>query len=121
MSDAALIGARVLLVEDESLVAMLGEDVLIEAGCEVTVAMRLAEALAAVEATRFDFAILDVNLGDATSYPVAEALSARRIPFAFATGYAAKGLANGFSACPCVQKPYGPQELVAAARALLAH
>ncbi|EYD72257.1 response regulator [Limimaricola hongkongensis] len=117
--DETLQGIRVLFVEDESLVAMLGEDVLSEAGCEVTVAMRLSEALRAAEEIAFDVAILDVNLGNETSYPVAERLARDNTPFIFATGYAAAGLPGAFAAHRCVQKPYDPDQLLAAARAAL--
>jgi DNA-binding response OmpR family regulator len=58
-------GRRVLLVEDESLVAMLVEDMLLDLGCEVVVAMRLDKALEHVRTRAFDLAVLDVNLGDA--------------------------------------------------------
>lgn len=119
MGSGTLTGIRVLFVEDESLVAMLGEDVLSDAGCEVTVAMRLSEALRAVEEIEVDVAILDVNLGNETSYPVAARLIERRVPVVFATGYAAAGLANGYASHPCVQKPYDPGQLLAAARAAL--
>lgn len=119
MGEVGLDGVRVLLVEDESLVAMLGEDVLTEAGCSVTVAMRLSDALHAVDQGELDVAILDVNLGNETSYPVAERLTQRDIPFVFATGYAAAGLAGGFATHRCVQKPYDPSQLLAAARAAL--
>lgn len=119
MASVDLNGVRVLLVEDESLVAMLGEDVLSAAGCAVTVAMRLHEALRAATEVEIDVAILDVNLGNETSYPVAAQLKKRRIPFVFATGYAAAGLANGYASHHCVQKPYDPVQLIAAACAAL--
>ncbi|WP_282026166.1 response regulator [Limimaricola cinnabarinus] len=119
MGSGGLDGARVLLVEDESLLAMLGEDVLSEAGCEVTVAMRLSEALRVLAEIEFDVAILDVNLGNETSYPVAEQLARRKIPFIFATGYAAAGLSGGYATHRCVQKPYDPDQLLMAAEAAL--
>ncbi|MCZ4260024.1 MULTISPECIES: response regulator [Limimaricola] len=119
MGSGELTGVRVLLVEDECIVAMLGEDVLSEAGCRVTVAMRLSEALRAAEESDLDVAILDVNLGNETSYPVAELLEERKIPFIFATGYASAGLAGSYAKHPCVQKPYDPGQLLAAARAVI--
>ncbi len=119
MTERELAGRKVLLVEDESLVAMLGEDVLSDAGCRVTVAMRLKEAMRIASEAELDLAILDVNLGNETSYPVAQILTDREIPFVFATGYAAAGLAEYYATHQCVQKPYGPHELIAAARSLL--
>ncbi|MBB3711638.1 CheY-like chemotaxis protein [Limimaricola variabilis] len=110
-----------LFVEDESILAMLGEDVLSEAGCAVIVAMRLNEAMQIARESEIDLAIIDVNLGNETSYPLAEWLKTRGIPFVFATGYAKAGLSPGFAAYSCVQKPYDPDQLIAAARGALAH
>lgn len=104
-------GCRVLLVEDESLVAMLAEDMLLDFGCEVATAMRLEQALAHLAADEFDLAVLDVNLGETRSYPVADLLSARGIPFLFATGYGLEGLENAYQAVPVVQKPYQQEQV----------
>jgi len=101
-----LSGRRVLLVEDESLVAMLAEDMLTDLGCEVVVAMRLDKALDLARAGTFDAAVLDVNLGDARSYPVADVMFEREIPFLFATGYGVKGLEPTYRDVPVLQKPY---------------
>lgn len=101
-----LAGRRVLLVEDESLVAMLAEDMLLDLGCEVVVAMRLDKALAHAQAEDFDLAVLDVNLGDARSYPVADLLLERCTPFLFATGYGQHGLDAAYRTVPVLQKPY---------------
>ncbi len=101
-----LVGRRVLLVEDESLVAMLAEDMLLDLGCEVTVAMRLDKALGLVRSESFDIAVLDVNLGDARSYPVADLLHESGTPFLFATGYGQKGLEGSYRNVPVLQKPY---------------
>lgn len=80
--------ARVLIVEDEPLIAMMIEDFCEEIGHEVTgAAETVAEALAATEAGGFDVAILDLHLrGDEQAWPVADALAARGIPFVLATG-----------------------------------
>lgn len=99
-------GRRVLLVEDESLVAMLAEDMLLDLGCEVVVAMRLDRALDHARTERFDLAVLDVNLGDARSYPIADMLFENGTPFLFATGYGKQGLDAAYQAVPVVQKPY---------------
>lgn len=81
-------GLTVLLVEDESMVSMLAEDVFLDAGCVVLLAMRLREALEIARTEKLDFAVLDVNLGGGdTSYPVAELLEEREVPYMFATGY----------------------------------
>ena len=107
-----LAGRRVLLVEDESLVAMLAEDMLLDLGCEVAVAMRLGRALDMARSEAFDLAVLDVNLGDARSYPVADLLFESGTPFLFATGYGQQGLEGNYRGVPVLQKPYqaGPME-----------
>ena len=87
---AVLEGIRVLVVEDEFLVATLIEDMLMAAGCIVAGPIpRLSEALDAVDRGTFDAAVLDVNLAGDRIYPVADALSRRNVPFVFVTGYSA--------------------------------
>lgn len=109
----------VLLVEDESIVSMLAEDVLQDAGYKVLLAMRLDEAMRIAVDAQFDVAVLDVNLGGGeTSYPVAEILHRRGIPFVFATGYDRAGLNNKFSDCRLLQKPYAPPRLLSELAAL---
>lgn len=117
-----LSGMRVLLVEDESLVSMLAEDILAEAGCEVVLAMRLEEGLHLAASERFDLAVLDINLGGGqTSYPIARLLMDRAIPFAFASGYGHQALSTDLQKHPMVQKPYTPATLLdGVARALSA-
>jgi CheY-like chemotaxis protein len=80
---------RVMVVEDEGLVAMMLEDLLEDLGCEVALsAAAVNPALAWIEAGGVaDAALLDVNLGGELVFPVAEALAARGVPFAFTTGY----------------------------------
>lgn len=102
----SLQGRRVLIVEDESLVAMLAEDMLIDLGCEVVVSMRLDKALLQARTQQFDMAVLDVNLGDARSYPIADVLFERSIPFVFATGYGRHGVDRNYQGVPVLQKPY---------------
>jgi CheY-like chemotaxis protein len=98
---------RILVVEDEGMVAMLIEDMLIELGHEVgAIASRLDEAVRLAKADTFDFAIIDVNLDGRPSYAVAETLEVRRIPFAFATGYDAQGIDARFAAVPRLAKPF---------------
>lgn len=118
---AKLQGRTVLLVEDESLVSMLAEEVLIEAGAEVVVATRLPRALEIAHETPIDCAILDVNLGYGdTSYPVAEVLRARDIPFIFASGYGADAGDPDFGDRPVVHKPFEPATLLSVLQSCLA-
>jgi CheY-like chemotaxis protein len=99
-----LAGLRLLVVEDEALVAMLIEDLLRDLGCTVVGPVgSVARALALLRREAIDGALLDVNLGKERSYPVADALAARGVPFVFLTGYAE---IDGSHAAACVlQKP----------------
>ena len=122
---AELVGLKVLVVEDEALVAMLLEDMLTDHGCEVVgAASRLSQALELVgdPSLDFDAAILDVNLGGDPIFPVAEALAARGAPFVFATGYGAAGLPDSWRDRPTLQKPFSHHDVGRAlAEAVAAH
>jgi DNA-binding response OmpR family regulator len=103
---------RVLIVEDEFLVAMLLEDLLSEMGHRVVACVaQVDEATKLADEADIDFAILDINLGGVKSFPVAEILRRRRIPFMFATGYGTDGLAREYHNELTVRKPYEPREL----------
>lgn len=103
---------RVLVVEDEYLVAMLVEEMLEGFGYEVAqVAATLEAALNAATNASFDVAILDINLNGNPSAPVAEVLTARGIPFIFATGYGSAGLDNRYAGTPTLQKPFYEDDL----------
>jgi CheY-like chemotaxis protein len=109
---ASLAGKRVLVVEDEALIAMLAEEMLAEIGCvHHATAPTLGTALPLVEAGGFDVALLDVNVARERVFPVADALAARSIPFAFASGYGEDGLPEAYAAWPLIGKPYSVQDL----------
>jgi CheY-like chemotaxis protein len=113
---------RVLIVEDESLVAMLVEDMLVDAGFSVTqILSALPDALACVEAQpeSFDVAILDVNLGGAPIFPLAEALAEAGKPFVFATGYGAGSLPPAWRGRPTLQKPFNAHDAIEALHTVL--
>lgn len=98
---------RVLVVEDEMLVAMLVEDLLGELGFEVAaICTHLDEALRLAASEMVDFVVLDVNLDGKRSFPVADILRARGIPFVFATGYGAKALEAEYANVPTLAKPF---------------
>lgn len=105
----ALTGLRVLVVEDEPIVAMCLEDQLEELGC-ITVgpAATLAAGLSLAEKAPIDAAILDINLAGERSDIIAELLRKRGIPFAFASGYGAAP--EGFSV-PLIGKPYRTDDI----------
>ena len=105
-------GKRVMVVEDEALVAMVESDALTELGYEVAGPFsRLAEAHAAVESGNIAAAILDINLAGTLVYPVAEALTARGIPFVFVTGYGTESVDARFAQVPVLQKPIEREQL----------
>lgn len=105
-------GLRVLLVEDENLVALLLEDMLAELGHTVVGPVaRLDKALETVQREAFDVAILDVNINGEEAYPIAEALVARGVPFIFSTGYGKKSLSAAYSDRPALQKPFQRHDL----------
>lgn len=105
---------RVLVVEDEALVAMLVEDALIDAGFDIIgPAATVEEALRLLERERPDAVVLDLNLAGETSTPVADALAARGIPYVIATGYGAAGLPDGHRGATVLAKPYDPSDLTA--------
>ncbi|MGH7056990.1 MAG: response regulator [Gammaproteobacteria bacterium] len=98
---------RILVVEDEALVAMLLDDMLGALGYGVAGPVgTLDAALAAVEREPPDAALLDINLHGRTVYSVAEALAARAIPFAFVTGYDRSGVSAAWRDHPMLEKPF---------------
>lgn len=103
---------RILVVEDEMMIAFMIEDMLVDLGHEVVaLAMRLPEALEAAQRPDIDLAILDVNLDGLRSFPVADILIERAIPFAFATGYGAAGLDEAYRNRPVLAKPFLSDDL----------
>jgi PAS domain S-box-containing protein len=105
-------GQRVLLVEDEALVAMMIQEWLTEAGYSVIGPIsRAADALQAATEVDYDAAILDINLGDGMAYSVADVVATRGVPFVFVTGYEADTIDDRFSHVPILQKPIERQTL----------
>ncbi len=103
---------RVLLVEDEALVAMMIQETLIEFGFQVLGPVSTAsEALAAARERSIDAAVLDINLGDGLVYTVAEILAERGVPFVFVTGYDADSVDARFTGIPILQKPIERESL----------
>ncbi len=101
---------RVLVVEDEPMVAMLIEDMLVDLGCIIAgVATTVGEAMEMASSLQVDFALLDIDLGEgATSFEVAVALGARRTPFAWLTGFGPRGVPPGYAMAPVLDKPINP-------------
>ncbi|HEY0627241.1 MAG TPA: response regulator [Allosphingosinicella sp.] len=110
---------RVLIVEDEMLVAMNIEDMLLDLGHEVAgLASRVEPAMSLAREGEFDLALLDVNLAGSPSFPIAAILRDRGIPFLFATGYGIKGIIEEFRSYPVLQKPFRERDLSLALEAI---
>lgn len=108
---------RVLVVEDEAMVAMLVEDELLVAGAQVVGpaasvedAMRLLDGIGD---GGVDIAVLDMNLGGRSVLPVADALARRAVPFIFMTGYGDTDSHGPHAGVPVLQKPFSPCDLIA--------
>lgn len=114
-------GARILVVEDEALVAINLESILEDLGYRVVgPVMRMDRLVAIVEAgIDADAAILDVNIAGAEVFPQAERIARSGIPILFATGYGRAGLPAAWKDWPVIQKPYTPAEIRDAVRRVL--
>jgi DNA-binding response OmpR family regulator len=111
---------RLLVVEDELLVALDIESILTDAGLAVIgPASSAAEALRLLAGSEPHAALIDANLSGEPITAVAKALTDRGIPFAYVTGYGRESLPVDFHA-PIVSKPFDSDQLLAAARSLLA-
>lgn len=112
-TDAPLAGLRLLLVEDEFVLAVGLSDTLGDLGADVVGPVAsVADALALLETLpEIDGAVLDVNLGREAVYPVADALLARGLPFVFATASDPERLPERFRAVRVCRKPFDLREL----------
>ena len=100
-------GLTAFVVEDEAIIAFMIEDMLHELGAtKVVHASTVPKALAVLDSAKPDIGILDVNVAGTSVYGVAEALKARGVPFAFASGYGRGGLAPEWADTPVIQKPF---------------
>lgn len=109
---APLQGLRILVVEDEMMVAMLMEDLLELFGCTIVgPAASIAMALRLIAAEAVDGAMLDLNLAGHSVYPVADELARRGIPFIFVTGYGSQELEGDHNDRPKLPKPFRRLEL----------
>jgi CheY-like chemotaxis protein len=106
---------RVLIIEDETLIALLLEDMLTELGCAIAgSAATVSAAIEMMDQAAPGLAVLDINLGGESSYAVAEALAKRGVPFVFSTGYAEGRLEPPWQDRPILQKPFGQEQLAQA-------
>jgi CheY-like chemotaxis protein len=110
--DDLLSGRSVLVVEDEMLILMMIEDMLVDLGCEsVTAVATIEKALMLIEEHVFDAAMLDMNLNGDDSLKVADALTARGVPFVYCTGNNGHGMRVNSANTPVLRKPFSFEEL----------
>lgn len=104
---------RVLIIEDEPLIAHSLEDALIDAGFQIAgVAGKLEKALALIESGACDVAIVDANLGGLSASPAAVALASRGLPFIVTSGYSQEQLPGRFPGAIFIQKPCRPEQII---------
>jgi DNA-binding response OmpR family regulator len=112
-----LYGRRILVIEDEPLVAMMLEDSLIEAGASVlgpagSVEMALLLLDNALANGGISAAVLDLNLAGSAALPVSAKLDSASVPYVVATGYMEASMPADRPGAPVMTKPYDPEELV---------
>ena len=114
--------ARILIVDDEPLIAMLTEEWVVDLGhTPVGPAHGLKAALDLVATSDIDGAIIDVTLGRESAYPLAEVLAARGIPFVFATGHSEADIERGHAAVAVLVKPFGLKPFEAAVKTIVSN
>ncbi len=105
-------GKRILIVEDETLISMLFEDILSDFGCDVVgPALNIRQATALANEAGIDVAVLDVNVGGEPIYPVAEILEGRGVPIIFSSGYGSSGLPERWSGHLTLPKPFTSEQV----------
>ena len=118
---AALHGLRILLAEDQMLVALYFEDMLTDLGCTVLGPVStVAAALRVAESQPLDGAILDIRMRSEDSFPVARVLKARPVPFFFITGHSQSMLPDDLQGVPFLTKPVSTQAFASLVRELFA-
>lgn len=112
---------RVLIVEDEATISGMLADMLEALGYSVAgIAPRVEQAMEMAQSADIDMAILDVNLDGQPSFPIADALQARGVPFFFTTGYGTMGIDIAYTGCLVLRKPFMMKDLQAALDAVTA-
>ena len=105
--------ARLVIIEDEALIAEALQSDLVEAGFEIAgVAARIESALKLIDEAAFDAAIVDANLAGVNAAPVGAALAARNVPFVVLSGYTRAQVERSFSGGVFVSKPYRIGQLI---------
>lgn len=106
-----LTNEKVLILEDELIIAFALEDMLADLGADVVVTSTLEDAFAKLAGNDFALAVLDVNVNGTKSYSFAEELRGREVPIIFATGYGDAEHPPQFAGALTLTKPYSRQQL----------
>ena len=118
--ERCLQGKRIIVIEDEPLVAMDLQSTLDAAGCEVIGPVgTLDKARTLIAQAEFDAALLDVNLSGHRVDELAAALTRKNVPFAFVSGYGRESLPSGFHEAMLLKKPFSQEQLIGMAESLL--
>lgn len=104
-------GRKVLILEDEPLIAAALEETVTDLGCLVTVVHRVRPAILLLENESFDAAFVDMSLEGELSIPVAHALTGHHTPFAFMTGHDSTEVRELFGEAPLLRKPFKDAEV----------
>jgi DNA-binding response OmpR family regulator len=113
-------GHRVLIVEDDALIGLELESLLKDAGMEVVgPAHSVDAALSSTAAKKLDVAVLDIDLGDETVFPVADALARAHVPFLFLSGHSSNVMPRRHRSRPMLAKPYRASDLLGAVSLLV--
>jgi CheY-like chemotaxis protein len=112
MTDPTRTPLSILTLDDEALILLSIEGTLIEAGYEVATATTAEQALALLDSIQFSAALIDVGLRGGDSFPVADVLMLRKIPFVFCTGSDHVKIGERFMDVPTISKPFTDQLLL---------
>lgn len=110
-ASSLLTGRHLLILEDEMILALDLSDIVQSFGCTSVIAARVGKAVQLLATQKVDVAILDLNVAGEPSYPVADELRRRAVPFIFATGYGADGVLPDYRHHPILAKPYSRREV----------
>lgn len=103
---------RIIVVEDEALIALEAEDMLRDMGHEIVIsAATVRQALQALASQDVELGLLDVNVAGVEVFPVADVLLGKEIPIVFATGYGASAIRQDLQKYPTIKKPYSSEDL----------
>lgn len=107
--------SRILIVEDEAVIAMMLEMILEELDCEIVqIAGNVQDALTAAQDAHFDYAFIDINLNGQKAHVLPNLLTHRQKRFAFVTGYGEPGVLAAYASAPIVSKPFSKTTIAAA-------